>query len=63
MSALQPSATILVKLGSIAAHAEELCSSKGHNFDRIAMLQLLGDPEVVSWLKDMGEMALLPVKR
>lgn len=64
MSALQPSATILVKLGSIAVHAEEYLYSPGsHAFDKIALDQLLQDPEILEWLKEIGKLALLPVKR
>jgi hypothetical protein len=63
MSALQPSATILVKLGSIAVHAEEMFSVKGHYFDKVALQTLLLDEEVQTWLKDMSKLALLPVKR
>lgn len=63
MSALTPSPSVLVKLGSIAVHVEELLSPTGHGFDKLALDQLLKDPEVVAWLKDMDRLALLPVKR
>lgn len=53
--------SLLVKLGSIAVHADEFLSPKGHDFDKIALQQLLIDPEVVEWLKSMKTM--LPVKR
>ena len=53
--------TLLVKLGSIAVHADELTSPGGHDFDRVAMRQLIEDPDVVAWVKAMG--ALLPRKR
>jgi hypothetical protein len=60
---LKPAATVLIKLGSLAVHADELLSPKGHDFDRVALKQLLADPEVVAWLAEMGKMAFLPVKR
>jgi hypothetical protein len=63
MSALTPSPTLLVKLGSIAVHVDEFFSSKGNYLDRVAIIQLLDDPEIVAWLAEMGKLALLPVKR
>lgn len=60
---LAPSATVLVKLGSIAVHVEEMLSKNGHEVDRIALDQLLADPELKVWMSAMNSMALLPVKR
>jgi hypothetical protein len=60
---LQPSAALLVKLGSIAVHADELTSPTGHAFDRVALQSLLQDAEVAAWLKEMDAMAFLPKKR
>ena len=60
---LKPPATLLVKLGSLAVHIEEMLSEKGHRFDMSAIESILGDPEVKAWLKEMGKMALLPVRR
>lgn len=60
---LHPAASLLVKLGSILVHAEELLSPDGHHFDRIALQQLMQDPEVAEWLKAMDAMAFLPKKR
>jgi hypothetical protein len=59
----KPKLSVLVKLGSIAVHAEEFISDGGHQFDKIALESLLTDPEVVEWLKQMNKMALLPRKR
>lgn len=59
--ALKPSVGLLAKLGAIAVHADEMFSSDGHHFDRIALEQLLKDPEVKAWLKAMGP--LVPLKR
>jgi hypothetical protein len=58
---LKPSLSLLVKLGSIAVHAEEFFSPGGHEFDKHALDTGLHDQEVQQWLKDMG--AFLPVKR
>lgn len=60
------SMSLLAKLGSIAVHADELSSKnvdavRGHEFDKIAIRQLIADPEITAWIKEMGP--LLPVKR
>lgn len=60
---LKPEASLLVKLGSIAVHADEGLGSHGHQFDLNALSTLLSDPEVIDWLDAMGTLALLPVKR
>ena len=60
---LEPSISILSKLGSIAIHAEEMISPNVHEFDLIEMKKLLNDPEIQQWLKEMDEMALIPKKR
>lgn len=62
-SALTPELGLLVKLGSIAVHAEEYLSPNGHQFDGVALRQLLEDAEVKSWIKEMDKMAMLPKKR
>lgn len=60
---LKPSATLLIKLGSLVVHADEFHSSDGHKFDKVAFDQLLKDPEVVAWMQAMDKMAFLPKKR
>lgn len=60
---MKPPMGLLCKLGSIVVHADELTSPDGHEFDREALKSLLGDHEVVSWLKGMRGMALIPEKR
>lgn len=60
---LNPTTSLLVKLGSIAVHADELLSPDAHPMDQVALKSLLGDPEIVEWLKRMDEAALLPRKR
>ena len=59
----KPSLSLLVKLGSIVVHADEMLSPKGHVYDRLALQQAIADTEVQEWLKEMDKMALLPVKR
>ena len=61
--ALEPSASLLCKLGSIIIHTEELYSPSGHGFDKIALEGLLKDPEVILWIQAMDSMSLLPKKR
>ena len=61
--ALKPGASLLVKLGSIAVHVEELISPAGHEFDKAAIQTLLNDVEVKSWLEEMDALAFLPKKR
>lgn len=58
-----PSLALLVKLGSIAVHAEEALSPDGHQYDAETVRSLLADPEVVEWRKAMDAAALLPKKR
>lgn len=60
---LEPGVGLLVKLGSIVVHVEEMLSPKGHAFDKIALEGLLKDPEVAAWIREMDRMAFLPVKR
>jgi hypothetical protein len=60
---LKPGITLLVKLGSIAVHVEEILSPKGHEFDRYALQTLLDDPEVKEWIGQMNKMAMIPVRR
>lgn len=58
-----PSISLLVKMGSVAVHADEYLSADGHDFDRIALQSLLKDPEIVGWLEGMRSMAMIPEKR
>lgn len=58
---LKPRLELLMKLGSIAVHTDELLSPGGHNYDMEALKPMLRDPEVREWIKDMG--VYLPVKR
>lgn len=60
---LKPTPALLCKLGSVLVHADELISSKGHDFDRHALEQLVADPEVKEWLAQMDAMAMIPRKR
>lgn len=61
---LQPSVTLLCKLGSIVVHADEMTGSPdAHQFDVIALRTLLEDPDVKAWLYAMTKKGYLPVKR
>jgi len=60
---LKPDATLLIKLGSIAVHTDEMLSPKGHHFDKVTIETLLKDAEVQLWLKEMDKLAFLPKKR
>ncbi len=58
---MKPNLALLVKLGSIAVHCDEMLSSDGHAFDRLALQSLLDDEDVKSWIALMG--VFLPLKR
>lgn len=60
---MNPGPMLLIKLGSIMVHAEELIEPGAHAFDLAALKQLLVDPEVVTWREQASALALLPVKR
>lgn len=60
---LKPSLTLLMKLGSIAVHAEEIISPGRHQFDIACTETLLSDPEIKEWIAAMDKMAFLPKKR
>lgn len=60
---LSPPTSLLAKVGSIAAHAEELFSPDGHPADQATIEALLVDPEVQQWLEQMRGLALLPARR
>ena len=59
----QPPVPLLVKLGSIVVHCEEMLGPDAQNVDRIAAQGLLNDPTVRQWLSEMTEVGLLPVRR
>jgi len=63
MDIFYPSKTLLVKLGSIAVHTDEMTSNTGHHFDVEVLKALLNDEEVKEWLAGMDKYALLPKKR
>lgn len=60
---LKPTPQLLIKLGSIIVHFEELTSPGAHEVDKAAIDTLMEDEEVVEWMKSMDKMAFLPVKR
>lgn len=55
--------SLVVKLASIAVHAEEMLSPNGHYFDRETIKSLLNDLEVRGFLDDPANAAFLPLKR
>ena len=58
-----PSAQLLIQLGSIIIHYEEMTSAGGHHDDKAAIDSLRKLPEVQEWFKAMDEMSFLPKKR
>ena len=62
MKIFEQSKTLLVKLGSIAVHADEAIT-KGHEFDIATLKSLLDDEEVKEWITEMDKLALIPKKR
>ena len=63
MKALTPSPQLLVKLGSLITHYQELTSIKGNYVDQTAIHSIEADEEVKEWLKEMNAAALLPKKQ
>lgn len=60
-AAMNPSLVLLVKLGSLIVHTDEMLSDDGRDVDKHTVKGLLADPEVIKWIADMGSM--LPRKR
>lgn len=60
---LNPTASLLSKLASLAVHVEELQSPSGTPDDAAAIRSLLADAEINEWISEMRKMALIPVKR
>ena len=54
--------TLIIKLMSLAVHAEEYIET-GEPFDVAAIKGLLNDPEVVAKRAELDAMAMLPEKR
>ena len=54
---------ILVKLASIAVHVEEYLSDDGHPYDRVALEQLVRDPDLQAYLGTLKAAGFLPQKR
>lgn len=59
----KPSKMLVIKLGALAVHADEIVETHGANldFDGPAVRTLIDDPEMQRWIKDMG--VFLPLKR
>ncbi len=60
---LKPTPQLLIKLGSIITHYEELNSKDGHELDKAAIDSLMRNQDVIEWFEGMRKMAFLPVKR
>jgi hypothetical protein len=60
---LKPSPALLIAIGSLVVHYEELNSPNGHHFDKAVIDSLRNQPEVKEWFDEMSRMAFLPVKR
>lgn len=57
---------LLVKLGSIAVHADEITENDGKNTEPVdiaAIRSLLSDPDILAWIAEMSAAGFLPVKR
>lgn len=54
---------LLVKVGSIIIHIQEMLSPTGHAFDAQVLKQMVYENDVVEWLIKMDALALLPKKR
>ena len=63
MEIFEPSKTLLIKLGSIAVHTNEMLSDAGHHFDVEVLKALLNDSEITEWMAEVDKLALLPKKR
>lgn len=63
LDVLKPSPQLLIKLGSLIVHYQELNSKDGHALDKISIDALLNDGQVKEWLDGMDAMAFLPVMR
>lgn len=59
--AMKPPLGLLVKLGSIVVHADEMTEPGAHHFDTATVRSLMTDPDVRAWVKAMG--VYLPRKR
>lgn len=62
-NALNPEPALIVKLGSLIVHYQELTGPRPSELDKVAIDSLLGDPDVTEWFDAMNKLALLPLKR
>jgi hypothetical protein len=53
---------LAVKIGSLIVHTDEYLSPGGHEYDGVAIKDLLSQDDVQAWLKSFP-LAMLPVKR
>ena len=59
----QPDLVILMKLASVFVHVEEFLEPCGHEFDQIALQQLINDSDLRMWIEGMQDLGLAPVRR
>lgn len=45
---------LAAKLAAVAVHADEMLSTDGHEFDRIALERVARDPEVLAWVESLA---------
>lgn len=55
--------SVIIKLASLAVHADEMLSPQGHQFDQETIKSILADDEVKRFLSEMDKLALLPLRR
>lgn len=55
--------TLIIKLGSIITHYEELNSPGGHPMDQTAIDSLMANADVVECFENMRKAGFLPTKR
>lgn len=58
-----PSLSVLIKLASLAVHADEMLAPGGHDLDREAIRGLLADTELRTYLAHPALRVYLPLKR
>lgn len=58
-----PKLSLLVKLGSIAVHADEMLSPGAHEYDAEAIKPLLRDPDLKEWIEQMTKKGFMPIQR
>lgn len=63
MDVLKPTPALLCKLASVVVHADEMREPGAHEFDQIALVKAMDDPEVKEWVEAMTKAGFAPIKR